>query len=231
MAICKHCFIEAGYFNDIHPECQERLDAMSEGLASVTAALMAGRIPRVAFPDLSLVLQDNERPIWFYNNVQEIEQAQRRRFVAGSRGVSIRMMKGVSFRLGATEGTSVRESYKKSVDVGNIILTTKNLYYIGDVDTDIIDLEGVVQFDDNHDIFRIDDRKHRFNFKMKYVHDAMSLKRLVRLVIDLPVDAPLGAPEVKDPNRQTPLAPPSAFPAPTPSPMQRVFGKRKAVPL
>lgn len=237
MPDCRHCGRNAGFFSDMHPACQEALDADREGVAAISAILMAGRIPEVNIVDLPLVLPKNEHPIWCYTGVQEIEQASRRRHVGGSQGVSIRLMKGISFRVGAMQGTSVSESYERAVDTGIVILTTDHLFFIGQSDTDVLELKSLIFFDAKGDTFSADDRRQRLNLRMRNAEDAMTLERLVRLVIDLPADAEFGVTlqaSERPPLQEPPPEPASlaaSFAAPAPASMHRVFGKRKVAPL
>ncbi len=52
-----------------------------------------------------------------------------RHYQAGNRGMSLRIMKGVSVRVGNTAGKSVSQEVREELDGGQILATTKHIYY------------------------------------------------------------------------------------------------------
>jgi hypothetical protein len=70
---------------------------------------------------------------------------------AGSNGVSIRVAKGLSFRLGGIAGRSESHEELRSLDVGPLILTSERLIFIGSLRTkniSLADLLGLEAFTD-----------------------------------------------------------------------------------
>jgi hypothetical protein len=79
-----------------------------------------------------IVLSKSEKVIWRYSNVKCLEDKTRTRHVGGSQGVSVRIVKGVSFRVGNHKGVAVQEEYTQSIGYGDLYVTTKNIIFCGD---------------------------------------------------------------------------------------------------
>lgn len=60
------------------------------------------------------------------------ERVVRRRFQGGSRGVSVRIAKGLSYRIGATRGTAVSEREAVAVSEGELVMTNTRVVFLGD---------------------------------------------------------------------------------------------------
>jgi hypothetical protein len=79
-------------------------------------------IPQIAF-------QKNEIVVYFFHSCILKELRKTRHYVAGSHGFSFRIMKGVSYRVGATKGQSVSTTDLQEIGIGSLILTDKNVYF------------------------------------------------------------------------------------------------------
>ena len=79
-----------------------------------------------------VVLTKAEKVIWMYPNVECLEDKKRTRYVGGSQGVSVRIVKGVSYRVGNHRGEKVQEEYTQSIGYGDLYVTTKNVIFCGD---------------------------------------------------------------------------------------------------
>ncbi len=88
-------------------------------------------IERLKINNLPLLLGKNEFPIWVFQEVNAYEEKTGRKYVGGSRGTNIRICKGVYYRIGATKGQSVEYQYQNFLGKGHLIVTNKNLYFIG----------------------------------------------------------------------------------------------------
>ena len=73
----------------------------------------------------------SEQPIIAVDNVSFIRN--RSEYIAGNAGVSVRVMKGVSFRTGGTKGRRIETPHV--LDTGTLVATTKCFYFIGDRNT------------------------------------------------------------------------------------------------
>jgi hypothetical protein len=67
-----------------------------------------------------------------YPNVECLEDKKRTRYVGGSQGVSVRIVKGVSYRVGNHRGEKVQEEYTQSIGYGDLYVTTKNVIFCSD---------------------------------------------------------------------------------------------------
>lgn len=77
----------------------------------------------------AFVFKSDEAPI-YQTTCDNYETTKRERhYEAGNRGMSLRLMKGVSVRVGNTAGKSVAEDVPVKYSSSQIVLTTKSLYY------------------------------------------------------------------------------------------------------
>lgn len=82
-------------------------------------------------PGLPFNLLKTEVLVWVERDVQLLEDRTRRQYVGGSQGVSIRVMKGVYYRVGAFKASPVDTQVTVHVDTGLLGVTTKHLYFAG----------------------------------------------------------------------------------------------------
>ena len=80
---------------------------------------------------LGINYMKSEQPIIAVANVSFIRN--RSEYIAGNAGVSVRVMKGVSFRTGGTKGRRIETPH--ILDNGTLVATTKCFYFIGDRNT------------------------------------------------------------------------------------------------
>lgn len=101
--------------------------------AGVLRDLVNGVLPqRLPFQPGALVnLQKNERVIWAFPNTRYLEDKTRREMRGTSHGVSIRVMKGVYYRVGASKGRAVEFTERQHVDTGDLVITNKHLIFAG----------------------------------------------------------------------------------------------------
>ena len=90
---------------------------------------------RVAITSLPILLAKKEYPIWAYTNVKGYERKTGKEYVGGSRGVGVRLCKGVYYRTGASKGHSVDYQYTQPLGSGTLIITNKALYFVNQVST------------------------------------------------------------------------------------------------
>ena len=76
-------------------------------------------------------LQRGEKVVWAFPNSKYLEDKTRRQYVGGSRGVSVRIMKGVYYRVGDFKGESIEHTERVHVDSGLVALTNKHIYFAG----------------------------------------------------------------------------------------------------
>jgi hypothetical protein len=101
--------------------------------AAVLWDLMQGKLPqriKVA-GGLPFSLLKTEHLIWLFTDVGYLEDQVRREYVGRSSGLSIRLAKGVYYRVGAFRGHPVTKTDRVHVDTGLLWVTNKHLYFAG----------------------------------------------------------------------------------------------------
>ena len=94
---------------------------------------MEGKIPdRMRLDEcLPINFQKGEQIVWAFPNSKYYEDKTSRQYIGGSHGASIRIMKGVYYRIGAFRGHAVDSVERIHVDTGWVVLTNKNIYFSG----------------------------------------------------------------------------------------------------
>lgn len=92
-------------------------------------------------------LQKGEKLIWVFQGVNCYEQKTRRHYVGGSRGVSIRIAKGLYFRTGGFKAHPVETTETVHVDSGILGVTNKHLYFSGSVKSFRVAYPKIVSFE------------------------------------------------------------------------------------
>ena len=90
--------------------------------------------------------QKGEQLVWLFNGVNYLEDKTRREYVGGSRGVSVRVVKGVYYRVGAYQGHSISHTERTVVDTGLLAITNKSLYFGGSQKSFRIAFPKIVSF-------------------------------------------------------------------------------------
>lgn len=101
--------------------------------ATVLRDILNGIVPQRMSVDgqLPINFQKGEQVVWAFPNSKYLEDKTRRQFVGGSQGVSVRVMKGVYYRVGAFKGQAVESTERVHVDTGWVVITSKNIYFAG----------------------------------------------------------------------------------------------------
>jgi hypothetical protein len=81
--------------------------------------------------DLPFNFQKNEQLIWLFTGVDYLEDKTRTEYVGRSRGVSIRIAKGVYYRVGDFRGQLVTRTERVHGDMGSLAVTNKHIYFAG----------------------------------------------------------------------------------------------------
>jgi len=75
--------------------------------------------------------QKKEKVIWVFQNVDYYEKRTRRVYVGGYQGFSVRIAKGVYYRVGGFRGNPVNKTETVYVDTGILAVTNKHIYFAG----------------------------------------------------------------------------------------------------
>lgn len=91
--------------------------------------LQQGYLPKLSIP--GLVLKANEVAHFIIEAGLLEERVVKRGYQGGSAGVSIRVAKGVSFRVGQQKGRMVSETGIVEVDTGSFVVTSQRVMFVG----------------------------------------------------------------------------------------------------
>lgn len=100
---------------------------------SVLREICNGNLPvRLEYDcNMTFNLQKSEKIIWMFKNVKYLEEKTRTQYVGGSSGFSIRIAKGLYYRIGAFKGERVKSSETVHADTGLLGITNKHIYFAG----------------------------------------------------------------------------------------------------
>jgi hypothetical protein len=76
-------------------------------------------------------LDKDEHGIWAFSAVNYLVTKHRTQYVGGSSGISIRVMKGIYYRVGAFKSTPVHSEFLSVQDTGGFSITDRNVYFVG----------------------------------------------------------------------------------------------------
>ena len=100
--------------------------------SKVLQELLNGHVPtpRITISgNFPFMLNKNEHMLWFFRGVTLQMQKVRRETVGRTRGVSVRICKGVYYRTGGFRGSPVETTYMQRIGTGSVCLTDRNLYF------------------------------------------------------------------------------------------------------
>lgn len=92
-------------------------------------------------------LQKTEKLVWVFQDVDYYEEKTRTKYVGGSQGVSVRIAKGLYYRVGAFKGERVQTSETIHADTGLLGVTNKHIYFAGTSKRFRIKYDKIVAFD------------------------------------------------------------------------------------
>ena len=88
---------------------------------------------RLKVEGLSINLLKGEVVLWLFNNVELYEIKSHTSYVGGSHGVSIRIARGLYYRVGAFKGERVQTQDLVRQDRGSLIITDRSVYFSGPI--------------------------------------------------------------------------------------------------
>jgi hypothetical protein len=117
--------------------------------AAVLRDVLNGILPkRVSIEgNLPINLQKSEQIVWVFPNSRYLEDKTRRQYVGGYQGVSLRIMKGVYYRVGAFKGHPVEHTERVHIDTGIVVTTNKHIYFAGPRKSFRIPYSKIVSFE------------------------------------------------------------------------------------
>jgi hypothetical protein len=127
--------------------------------AGVIRDLTEGKIPkRINLSgQLPFNLQKTENLVWVFPSVSYYEDKTRRGFVGSTQGVSVRIAKGVYYRVGAFKGHPVETTERVHIGNGLLGVTNKQIYFVGGLKSLRVKYDKIISyipFDDGIGIHR-----------------------------------------------------------------------------
>jgi len=121
------------------------------------AEIQSGNPPIINTPNV--ILQKGEVAYWAEPATLLEERVVGRRYEGGSQGVSFRIMKGVTYRVGAHRGNIVIDRAVVPVSSGELIVTSKRVVFRGDRKSINLRLDKLLEVQLYSDGFRFSDDK------------------------------------------------------------------------
>jgi hypothetical protein len=98
--------------------------------AEILRRLDQGKFPAgTTFQNVPINLEHNESMIWLFNNVTYYTIQNRTLYVGTSQGISVRVMKGLYYRVGAFHGEPIRTEYLSDEGRGIFLIASHNVYF------------------------------------------------------------------------------------------------------
>jgi hypothetical protein len=111
-----------------------RTDAWERLVKSgVIRDLLNGTIPKRMSVEVKLPFnfQKGEEVVWVFKGADYLEEKTFRQYVGRSRGLSVRIVKGVYYRVGEFKGAPIDRTERVHVDTGLLAATNKHVYFAG----------------------------------------------------------------------------------------------------
>lgn len=121
--------------------------------SAVLRDLLEGKIPRrITFTtDLGVNLQKSESVLWVFEGTRYYEDKIRRETVGRTQGVSIRVMKGVYYRVGGFRGRPVETQERRHIGDGRLVVTTKHMYFVSPQKSVRVPFAKIISFEPYED--------------------------------------------------------------------------------
>lgn len=126
-------------------------------------------LPKAPSFETSLLLSKNEILIYIFDDVRFAQERTSTIYVGGSRGISVRVAKGVYFRSSGSRGYTEKTSAIQTIDTGELAITTQNIYFRGRNRSFKIDLKKVINLEAFSDGIKVE--KDGVSFKPYYFLD------------------------------------------------------------
>lgn len=144
----------------------------SESLARIGQAIVLKDLQRGVLPQKPLtvpvMLGRGECALWVYDNVTMFQEKITREYVGGSRGMSYRICKGVTYRTGSFKGHPVERSQMERVGVGSLVVTNKHFFFhcpTASVKIPYSKLVGVTPYSDGLEVHKEEAKPNRTVFQ------------------------------------------------------------------
>lgn len=154
------------------------------GQAIVLKDLQQGILPKQTLT-VPVMLGRGECALWVFDNVTMYQEKITREYVGGSRGMSYRICKGLTYRTGSFKGHPVEQSHMDMVGVGSLVVTNKNFFFhcpTASVRIPYSKLVGVTPYSDGLEVHKEEAKPKRTVFQG---FDAWFVMNVLNLVNNL----------------------------------------------
>lgn len=154
------------------------------GQAIVLKDLQQGILPKQQLT-VPVMLGRGECALWVFDNVTMYQENITREYVGGSRGMSYRICKGLTYRTGSFKGHPVERSHMDMVGVGSLVVTNKNFFFhcpTASVRIPYSKLVGVTPYSDGLEVHKEEAKPKRTVFQG---FDAWFVMNVLNLVNNL----------------------------------------------
>lgn len=130
--------------------------------ASILRSLLNGIIPegKVSITGTNpFNFFQSEKLIWYYNNATFYELKTNTQYQGNSSGISLKIMKGVYYRIGQFKGNPVQTLEMKLISTGILALTDQNIYFSSPVKNLRIPYKQILSFQNYSDGIGIQEDK------------------------------------------------------------------------
>lgn len=137
------------------------------GQAMILKDLQNGIMPKNPLT-VPVMLGRGEVAIWVYDNVTMYQEKFIREYQGGSRGVSYRICKGVTYRTGSFKGRPVERSSMECVGTGSLVITNKHFFFhcpTASVKIPYSKLVGVTPYSDGLEVHKEEAKPKRTVFQ------------------------------------------------------------------
>ncbi len=146
--------------------------------------LQQGILPKQTLT-VPVMLGRGECALWVFDNVTMNQEKITREYVGGSRGMSYRICKGLTYRTGSFKGHPVEQSHMDMVGVGSLVVTNKNFFFhcpTASVKIPYSKLVGVTPYSDGLEVHKEEAKPKRTVFQG---FDAWFVMNVLNLVNNL----------------------------------------------
>lgn len=161
----------------------------NESLAKIGQAIVLKDLQQGIPPKQQLtvpvMLGRGECALWVFDNVTMYQEKITREYVGGSRGMSYRICKGLTYRTGSFKGHPVERSHMDMVGVGSLVVTNKNFFFhcpTASVRIPYSKLVGVTPYSDGFEVHKEEAKPKRTVFQG---FDAWFVMNVLNLVNNL----------------------------------------------
>lgn len=144
----------------------------SESLARIGQAMVLKDLQRGVLPrkplTVPVMLGKGECVLWVYNYVTMFQEKITREYVGGSRGMSYRICKGITYRTGSFKGHPVERSSMDKVGVGSLVVTNEHFFFhcpTASVKIPFKKLVGVTPYSDGLEVHKEEAKPKRTVFQ------------------------------------------------------------------